>query len=67
MVVTARVTVRINEAELDKRNHKAKNGGRAAWSAVDVVEAAVSDALKHNFITTDHDVKAEVLPDVPAV
>ena len=56
MRVTAVVVVEINEPELDKRNRKAAAVGRAAVTAEDVVEAAVSDALKHNWITSDHHV-----------
>ena len=57
MTITVAVTVEVNEAELAKRNRKAKAGGRAETTAAAVVEEVISDALKHNWITAEHTVE----------
>jgi hypothetical protein len=48
------IIVRVNERELAKSNRKAARAGCAPRTADDVVEAALSDALKHNHITADN-------------
>lgn len=59
MALTMVVTVTVNQQELDKLNLKARRQGRAERSARDLVEAAVSDALRHNWVVESATVQVQ--------
>lgn len=50
------IRAKINNGEVDKLNGKAGAGGRAYRTAQEVIETALSDSLKHNWVVESYQI-----------